>query len=243
MSDFDKEKEREKLRKKFEQEEERRETTQQMSELLLKGATMLNVHCADCAAPIFRHNGEEFCPTCQRPVEELTTAGPGDLTGPGGPTPPEGAQDVPEEAVDAADVADAPEAAETTDGDTPAEIDVETPSPEDVETTAEAGTGAESDAEPEPEAASEPEPEPQPEPTPAEQPAADATSTEQPSPAVSAGQQAGSPRSSEADAVESLASAITRLSERAAAAEDPRQAKELLAAANEAADVLQQLRD
>ena len=75
MSEFDKEAEREKLRKQFEHEEERRQTTQEMSELLLKGATMLNIHCADCASPIFRHEGEEFCPTCHRSVEEIQTAG------------------------------------------------------------------------------------------------------------------------------------------------------------------------
>lgn len=75
MSEFDKEAEREKLRKQFEHEEERRQTTQEMSELLLKGATMLNIHCADCASPIFRHEGQEFCPTCHRSVEEIQTAG------------------------------------------------------------------------------------------------------------------------------------------------------------------------
>jgi uncharacterized Zn finger protein (UPF0148 family) len=35
-----------------------------MSELLLKGATMTNKH-HDCGSPIFRWQGEEFCPTCQ----------------------------------------------------------------------------------------------------------------------------------------------------------------------------------
>lgn len=79
MSEFDKEAEREKLREQLEQDRERRETTQQMSELLLKGATMLNVHCADCASPIFRHEGEEFCPTCNRSVEEIRTAGSTDV--------------------------------------------------------------------------------------------------------------------------------------------------------------------
>ncbi|WP_254279554.1 Sjogren's syndrome/scleroderma autoantigen 1 family protein [Haloarcula marina] len=68
MSDFDKEAEREKLRKKFEKEEQRRETTEQMSELLLKGATMTNAHCSDCGDPIFRYDGQEFCPTCQKPI-------------------------------------------------------------------------------------------------------------------------------------------------------------------------------
>lgn len=75
MSEFDKEREREKLRKKFEKEDKNRETTEQMSELLLQGATMLNVHCATCKAPLFRQNGEEFCPTCGRTAGELEDAG------------------------------------------------------------------------------------------------------------------------------------------------------------------------
>jgi len=72
MSDFDKEAEREKLREKFEQEEDNRAATEQMSELLLKGATMTNAHCSECGDPIFRYDGQEFCPTCQKPVARDT---------------------------------------------------------------------------------------------------------------------------------------------------------------------------
>jgi hypothetical protein len=61
---FDKEAEREKLREKYEAEREQREATQQMSELLLKGATMTDHHCDDCGSPIFRYEGEAFCPMC-----------------------------------------------------------------------------------------------------------------------------------------------------------------------------------
>jgi len=68
MSDFDKEAERERLREKYEREQEKRKSTEQMSELLLKGATMTNAHCNNCGDPIFRYDGEEFCPTCQQPV-------------------------------------------------------------------------------------------------------------------------------------------------------------------------------
>ncbi|WP_324755840.1 Sjogren's syndrome/scleroderma autoantigen 1 family protein [Haloarcula sp. GH36] len=68
MSDFDKEAEREKLREKFEKEEAEREATEQMSELLLKGATMTNAHCSTCGDPVFRYDGQEFCPTCQKPI-------------------------------------------------------------------------------------------------------------------------------------------------------------------------------
>jgi uncharacterized Zn finger protein (UPF0148 family) len=65
MSDFDKEAERERLREKYERDEQKRESTRRMSELLLKGATMTNRHCDACGDPIFRWNGQEFCPTCQ----------------------------------------------------------------------------------------------------------------------------------------------------------------------------------
>ena len=68
-SGFDKEAEREKLREKYERDKEDRENTQRMSELLLQGATMTGKHCGDCGDPIFRYDGQEFCPTCQREVE------------------------------------------------------------------------------------------------------------------------------------------------------------------------------
>ena len=66
MSDFDKEAEREKLREKYERDREKRQSTQVMSDLLLKGATMTNRHCDTCGDPIFRYDGQEFCPTCRR---------------------------------------------------------------------------------------------------------------------------------------------------------------------------------
>jgi uncharacterized Zn finger protein (UPF0148 family) len=69
MSDFDREAERERLRKKYEQDKKERETTERMSELLLQGATMTNAHCSECGDPIFRYDGQEFCATCERPVD------------------------------------------------------------------------------------------------------------------------------------------------------------------------------
>jgi uncharacterized Zn finger protein (UPF0148 family) len=69
MSDFDKEAEREKLRERFAEEEPKRETTERMSELLLQGATMTNTHCNNCGDPLFRYDGQTFCPTCQTTVE------------------------------------------------------------------------------------------------------------------------------------------------------------------------------
>lgn len=68
MSEFDKEAEREKLRKQFEADEADREETERMSELLLGGATMTNKHCENCGNPLFRQNGHTFCPTCQQPA-------------------------------------------------------------------------------------------------------------------------------------------------------------------------------
>lgn len=70
MSGFDEEAERERLREKYERDQEKRASTQRMSELLLKGATMTNSHCDACGDPIFRHDGQEFCPTCQAAGEE-----------------------------------------------------------------------------------------------------------------------------------------------------------------------------
>jgi uncharacterized Zn finger protein (UPF0148 family) len=67
MGGFDEEAERERLREKYDQDREKREATQRMSELLLKGATMTNQHCEACGDPIFSHEGEEFCPTCDAP--------------------------------------------------------------------------------------------------------------------------------------------------------------------------------
>lgn len=61
---FDKEAERRKLEEKYGDEADQREDTQRMSELLLQGATMTNRHCDTCGSPIFRQNGQEFCPTC-----------------------------------------------------------------------------------------------------------------------------------------------------------------------------------
>ncbi|CQR49165.1 MULTISPECIES: Sjogren's syndrome/scleroderma autoantigen 1 family protein [Haloferax] len=65
MSDFDKEAERQRLREKYERDETKRQSTQRMSELLLKGATMTNKHCDNCGDPLFRYEGQVFCPTCQ----------------------------------------------------------------------------------------------------------------------------------------------------------------------------------
>ncbi|MFB6107165.1 MAG: Sjogren's syndrome/scleroderma autoantigen 1 family protein [Halobacteriaceae archaeon] len=75
MSDFDKEAERERLREKYEAERQDRAATQRMSELLLKGATMTNKHCDECGSPIFRYDGQAFCPNCQAGALDGTADG------------------------------------------------------------------------------------------------------------------------------------------------------------------------
>jgi uncharacterized Zn finger protein (UPF0148 family) len=69
-SGFDKEAEREKLREKYGEDQQDRENTRRMSELLLQGATMTGKHCDQCGDPIFRYDGQEFCPTCQHEVQQ-----------------------------------------------------------------------------------------------------------------------------------------------------------------------------
>lgn len=70
MSDFDKEAEREKLREQFAEDEHKRESTERMSQLLLQGATMTNRHCDTCGDPLFRYEGQTFCSTCQREIDD-----------------------------------------------------------------------------------------------------------------------------------------------------------------------------
>ena len=84
MSDFDKEAEREKLRKKFADDEEKRASTQRMSELLLKGATMTNKHCSRCSDPLFRYDGQTFCPSCQAEGSEVDPQAEANGSDPGG---------------------------------------------------------------------------------------------------------------------------------------------------------------
>ena len=81
MSDFDKEAERQRLREKYEEDDADREVTQQMSELLLRGATMTNKHCNQCQNPVFRYEGDEFCPVCQGAVEGEQAAAESEAAG------------------------------------------------------------------------------------------------------------------------------------------------------------------
>ena len=71
---FDEEAVREELREKYDNEREDREATTRMSELLLQGATMTNDHCDRCGSPLFRHEGQTFCPTCQHEAQRRQPA-------------------------------------------------------------------------------------------------------------------------------------------------------------------------
>jgi hypothetical protein len=204
MSDFDKEAERERLREKYERDQEKREATEQMSELLLKGATMTNAHCDDCGDPIFRYEGEEFCPTCQEVVTDGEAAtGDPDSTD----DPAEGSTDAagtgPERA--GGDAVDRRQGASPTDatqsGGPSAGSQTSTPG---RETTASPAGGADTD-------------------TPADRPAS------RPAP------QSEDPL---ADARASLVRTLYTQARQAETCDDPRRAKDHLAAAREAAETL-----
>jgi uncharacterized Zn finger protein (UPF0148 family) len=205
MSDFDKEAEREKLREKYGDETEDRETTQQMSELLLQGATMTNRHCDECGDPVFRHEGQEFCPTCQSPGGDTAEDAGAQSDSEGTQTGEAVARTADDDRQGAERASAAPGPGTGGDGrDVPS-----TPSPQ-------APTGA------------------------------------SPSPR---GDQSGDPRGERApprersgaggddlaEAQRSLARTLSRFARNAEAAEDPRAAKEHLAAAREAAQALSAL--
>ena len=67
---FDEDAVREELREKYEDEREDREATARMSDLLLQGATMTNEHCDRCGTPLFRQDGQTFCPNCQHAAQQ-----------------------------------------------------------------------------------------------------------------------------------------------------------------------------
>ena len=259
MSDFDKEAEREKLREKFEKEEDNRAATEQMSELLLKGATMTNAHCSDCGDPIFRYDGQEFCPTCQKPVardtgetgadapDDRETADDGDQIEVADPSNEARVQfGAPDEAEteSAPDAAGDPGRQETARAraDSASHEAASEPSSNDPTAPPEAGDDRASQqseqAEPAPQTAragASPEPDRRP---------SDEQSRETPTqnPPVSARHTAASDTDDTAAHMEAasalLAETAHRFAERAAATENPREARDHLKAAREAAEAL-----
>lgn len=215
MSDeFDKEAEREKLEEKYERDKQKRQATEQMSELLLQGATMTNAHCSECGDPIFRYEEQEFCPTCEKPVDRGSQSDDEDES----------------EDDDSIQVTTPSNDARVSfgqgnEGEQPAENGQETPDQNVTEETPQ---------QPRQPANRQTEPSQQnPQATNQNQPAQPAQ------PPVS--QQAGA-EPGVAAAREALVQSLTRFSQQAAAADDPARAQEHLAAAREAAEALAALR-
>jgi uncharacterized Zn finger protein (UPF0148 family) len=216
MSGFDEEAERERLREKYERDREKRTATQRMSELLLKGATMTNRHCDACGDPIFRHDGQEFCPTCRAEGEPEPAAGTGESAA---------AADEGSAGSDAATEADAGDEAGTDAGDD-AEVrtaaDARTAPPDGAEPPAErrrGGAGAEPDRAQAP-------------PRTGDVGGGDAEGP------PTAGDRAPAPRDDLAAARASLSRTLVGYARAAEEADDPRRARELLGAAREAAETL-----
>lgn len=219
-SGFDKEAERERLREKYESEKEDRAAAEQMSDLLLKGATMTNAHCGECGSPIFRVDGQEFCPNCNVETEESAA------------TDEPAAVDASAEAADSADDA-TPEPspdeqlADVISGG--ADADTAEPEPTGGTSIAErAAASVQSGQDDSPSSTATAEPA-----GPNEPPAQPTQPASQPTP-----QPAGD--ASLADAQQSLLNAITHHA-RAATEADPRAAKDHLEAASEAAEALAEI--
>jgi uncharacterized Zn finger protein (UPF0148 family) len=254
MSDFDKEAEREKLREKYERDSKEREATERMSELLLQGATMTNAHCSECGDPIFRYDGQEFCATCERAVERDTadtsesddadestaanqSSGGIEVTSPddtqvqfGGASPQ---QDQP--STGNTEQAGAADATSSGNGAGPMSADRDTPETAGTDST-DAGRTAPADST----ASDDSRPPERADGTDAYRDLDDrAPRRESPT--------GGSTRQSPTDgdvatAEASLVRSLVRFSERAEATEDPRQARDELSAAREAAEALAALR-
>ncbi|CAM2900332.1 MULTISPECIES: Sjogren's syndrome/scleroderma autoantigen 1 family protein [Halobacterium] len=137
---FDKEAAREELREKYNADQQDREETARMSDLLLQGATMTNDHCDRCGTPLFRHDGETFCPTCQHDDNDdeptATTQSAPDRSPPADPqaTPPSSPPTTPDTSsstaaatddVPTAAARDRPEHAPTAEPTTPATEELE----------------------------------------------------------------------------------------------------------------------
>jgi uncharacterized Zn finger protein (UPF0148 family) len=230
MSDdeFDREAERERLREKYERDKADREATEQMSELLLQGATMTNRHCPECHSPVFRYDGTEFCPTCQREVTE-----DGELAGEAG------AGEAPAGAGTAADAAtNGEEAGAATGADRGAADGDATPT--GAGDGAGTGTGTAPDADPVTESDDEPPAETRPAKTRERRPARvdPPAPREEPTGRRERAVEGGDLGQAEA----ALVREITNLTRRAEETRDVGRKRDLFAAAREAAETLRELR-
>ncbi|WP_436903204.1 Sjogren's syndrome/scleroderma autoantigen 1 family protein [Halovenus halobia] len=219
MSDeFDKEAEREKLEEKYERDKQKRQATEQMSELLLQGATMTNAHCSECGDPIFRYEEQEFCPTCEKPVDRETQS-----------DDEEDSEDDDSIQVTTPSNDARVSFGQSEEGEQPAE---------NGQATSDQPVNEETPQQPRQPANRQTEPPQQTQQTGTQNQPAQPT---QPPASPQASQQAGA-EPGVAAARESLVQTLTRFSQQAAAADDPARAQEHLAAAREAAEALAALR-
>lgn len=226
MSDFDREAERKRLREKYEQDREKRESTQRMSELLLQGATMTNRHCETCSDPIFRYDGQEFCPSCQAAAQADANGSPADTGEQEAATGTVEAE--PETETNTGDVpeSDAPTSVENTDDgerSTPERPVEEVRPTTDVDvdrspTTAKPATTTGGDGQP-----------------PAEPDHVEAVTRRQ---SARSTRTSGSNAGDVGAARDSLVRTLTRMASAAEEVDDPRRAREYLAAAREAAEAV-----
>ncbi|QSG10549.1 putative Zn-finger containing protein [Halapricum desulfuricans] len=226
MSDFDEEAERERLREQYEREEERREATERMSELLLKGATMTNVHCETCGDPIFRYEGQLFCPTCEEVVDENGTK-----VGDSADADESGAESESESEAERAE----PEPESTVESGSEAESEPATASGEDVPDT----DSAEAADEASPRESELPERREQPGvPDRDRSPGEELRRPDPPARREEFEREASDERDDLQQAKASLRRSLLRFAREAERADDPRRARESLEAAGEAADAL-----
>ncbi|MFB6095112.1 MAG: Sjogren's syndrome/scleroderma autoantigen 1 family protein [Halodesulfurarchaeum sp.] len=226
--DFDKEAERRRLREKYEADREDREVTERMSELLLQGATMTNTHCDQCGTPIFRYQGQAFCPTCQaargNQAEQAAQAAEEAQEAQGNEAGQEARE--PQEARGNQTDQEAQEArGDRTDQETPGAQEAQEPQEQGIQTPGTEGEVGEADT-----AGQD-----------APGPSAGAAPAQNRSPSAQADPGGSDPQSLEA-ARASLLRTITNLAREAEAADDPRRAREYLGAAREAATALEALR-
>jgi len=220
---FDEEAVREELREKYGEDD--RGSTERMSELLLQGATMTNQHCDHCGTPIFRYEGQSFCPNCQHAADQQAAQQQG--------AHEQTAQDQPQQQQADQQGADAPErtAQQPADGDATA--------------TEAARTQSNSEAADRRQSANSPQSAERRQPV--ERQASQSTGRQPRQPAREQASPSGqSPERDPAAAVsgeaaDALESSIAALARRGASADDPRRAREFLEAAREAAEALDAL--
>ena len=223
---FDEDAVREELREKYEEEREGREATARMSELLLQGATMTNDHCDRCGSPLFRQEGQTFCPNCQHAAKEAQAEGTQQSQGGQSPEQMVQGQQPQSQGQEAQDSKTSPGGAEATSDE--ASADGQQSPPAAGRTAGRRTPPSQQDGE-----ATQPQQRDR-------APTTDAPARHDPStrdlpehaPTATATGPAG-------DALESTIAALAR---RAASADDPRTAREYLEAAREAAEALATLR-